>query len=224
MKITQNVLIGLAITLFSVPALSAQDLSKYRDFSLGSSLAVVSKQAKVVQGDVSTTHESPIPIQSVTYWPSASGDAAGDTEAVQQVELSFCNGALYSVSAVYRTSATEGLTGEDLIRAISADYGVPTRPVPDVNPPASHSFKTVDTQIAVWQDSQYSATLYHSPLSGSFHLVVVSKQLQAQADEAIAQDVVQERDDAPRRESALAKKVADDQESLRQTNLKAFHP
>jgi len=224
MKITHNVLISLGLILLSAPALCSQDLSKYRNFSLGSSLAVVSKQTEVTQGEVDTIHESPVLIQSVTYWPRESGAAPADAEAVQQVQFSFCNGALYAISAIYRTSATEGLTDEDVIRAISADYGTATRQAPDTNPPTPHSFKSIETEIASWQDSRYSVTLYRSPLSESFHLMILSKDLQAQADAGIAQDVAQEREDAPGRENALAKKAAVDHETLRQTNLKAFHP
>ena len=44
MKIMRNVSIGLSAILFCAALVSAQDLSKYRQFSLGASLTEVSKQ------------------------------------------------------------------------------------------------------------------------------------------------------------------------------------
>jgi hypothetical protein len=224
MKITQNVLIGLALALLAVPALGARDLSKYRSFSLGSSLAVVSKEAGVTPDQVRTSHQSPALIQQVSLWPIASSDTPADSQDLQQMQLSFCNGGLYSITVIYRNAATAGLTSEDMIRAISADYGVATQPAAARKPPAPFSFDSEDAQLASWQDSQYSVVLSRSPLSQSFQLVVLSKPLQAQADAAIAAAVAQDREDAPQRETARVKKEADDMQSLRDANLKAFRP
>jgi hypothetical protein len=224
MKITQNLLICLALALLSVPALCAQDFSKYRNFSLGSSLAAISKQADVAADQISTIHQSPALIQQLTLWPIEASGAPSGSEAVQQMQLSFCNGGLYNITVMYRTAATEGLTTKDMIQAISANYGIATLPASDSNPPPPLSFSSVDVQIALWQDSQYSATLSRSPLSQSFRLVILSKRLQAQADAAIVEAVAQEREDAPQLASARVKKEAEDLQTLRETNIKAFRP
>jgi hypothetical protein len=224
MNITQNVLIGLALALLSVPALGAQDLSKYRSFSLGSSLAVVSKQADIALDQVRTSRQTPALIQQVSLWPMASSDAPAGSEDVQQMQLSFCNGDLYNITVIYRTAATEGLTSEDMIRAMSANYGLATQSASAGTPAAPFSFDNADAQLASWQDSKYSVVLSRSMLSQSFQLVVLSKALQAQADTAIAEAIAQDREDAPRRESARVQKAAEDMQSLRETNLKAFRP
>jgi hypothetical protein len=224
MKIYPNVLVFAALVLLAVPALRAQDLSTYRGFSLGSSLAVVSKQAQVPLDQVSTLHQSPALIQQLTLWPVDSSGAAEGSEDVQQMQLSFFNGKLYNVMVIYRTAATEGLTDDDMIHAISSTYGVATRPAIPNRPPAPLSFDSAAIRLASWQDSQYSVVLSRSPLAQSLQLVLFSTTLQAQADAATAEAVAQEHADAPQRETARVKKAAEDAEALRETNLRAFRP
>jgi hypothetical protein len=224
MGITQNVLVSVTLLFLSVPALSAQNFSKYRNFSLGSSLAVVSKEADVTPNQINLVHQAPVVMQDVTYWPGESSTAPMEAEAVQQMDLSFCNGGLYSINVLYKSSATEGPSDEDMIQAVSATHGVATRSAPDKNTPEPPNFTSPDMQLATWQDSQDSVTLSRSPLSKSFQLVALSKQLQAQADAATAQDIAQELQDAPKRATDRAKQEAQDQQTVRDTNLKAFRP
>lgn len=224
MKISQNVLVSLALSLLCVPALGAQKFSKYREFSLGSSLNSVTKQTGVTVDEIKAIHQAPVLMQKITYWPGESGDAPTQPEAVQQLELSFCNGKLYSVNVLYRTSATEGLSDEDMIQAVSATYGVATRLAAGKAPAEPLSFNTADVQLAIWEDSQSSATLSRSPLSQSFHMMILSKQLQIEADAATAQDVAQEAADAPERASERARQEAQDQKDIREANIKAFRP
>jgi hypothetical protein len=224
MKISQDVLICAAMALLAVPTLGAQDLSKYRNFSLGSTLAVVAKEAQVPLDQVTTVHQSPALLQQLTLWPEDSSDAQGGSEDVREMQLSFCNGELYNITVVYKTSATQGLTDDQLIQAISSKYGVAARPAAATNPPALLSSNSADQQLASWQNSQYSAALSRSPLSRSFQLVLLSKKLQAQADAATTEAVAQEQEDAPQREAALAKKEAEDQQAQSDANLKAFRP
>jgi hypothetical protein len=66
--------------------------------------------------------------------------------------------------------------------------------------------------------------LSRSPLLQSFQLVVLARKLQAQADAATTEAVAQESEDAPQRETARVKKEADDAQTVRDANLKAFRP
>jgi len=224
MKISSNLLVCAALALLAVPALGAQDLSKYRAFALGSTLATVSKQAQVPLDQISTVHQSPALIQQLTLWPIDSSDAGEGPQDVQQMQFSFCNGKLYNITVIYRTAATEGLTNEDMIDAISSRYGVATRPPTPNNTPAPLSFDSGNIRLASWQDSQYSVVLSRSPLAPSFHLVLLSTTLQTQADAATAEAVAQERVDAPQREAARVKKEAEDAQALREANRRAFRP
>ena len=58
----------------------------------------------------------------------------------------------------------------------------------------------------------------------TFQLVVLTKQLNAQAEASVIEAAKQERADAPQNEIARGKKAADDLETERQANLKAFRP
>jgi hypothetical protein len=224
MKVTQNILISTALTLFCIPALSAQNFSKYREFSLGSSLAVVSKQVDLTPDEIKTVHQAPVLMQDVTYWPGESSTVPTDTDPVQEMELSFCSGKLYSISVFYKSSATEGFSDEDMIKAVSATYGVAIRPAAEKTPAQPVSFSSGDVRLATWEDAQGAVTLSRSGLSQSFRLVVLSKQLQADADAASAQDIAQETADAPALASAREKQEAQDQQTERDANLKAFRP
>jgi hypothetical protein len=224
MKTMRNIVIGLAAMLLFVPLAGGQDLSKYRDFSLGTTLIKLAKQVDEKSGDARVVHQSPALIQEVTSWPAQSYHAASP-DPVEKIVFSFLDGSLYRIAVAYDDAATKGMTAEDMVQAVSAKYGTAKRPSADSNPPASLSYSSsADTQLALWEDSQYSVALSRSPLSQSFQLVVLSKQLESQADAAIAEAVKQEREDAPQREIARVKKEADDLETLREANLKAFRP
>lgn len=222
MKMIRSILICLAAILVFAPLVYAQDLSKYRDFSLGTSLADISKQVNAKPADARVVRQSPALIQELTWWPVQSYQSPASSEPVQEISFSFYNGGLFKVVVNYESSATEGLTAEDMVRVISAKYGAATTPVAETNPPAIVAYGSREVAIAFWEDSQYSLTLSRSPLSQSFQLVIFSKRLNAQAEAAIAEAIQQDRNDAPQREIARAKKEADDLAILRQTNLKAF--
>jgi hypothetical protein len=224
MKIIHKLVISLALILFSTSAVSAQDLSKYRTFSLGTHLAELAKQVEVTPDDIAVIHQSPVLIQELTWWPVPSDQSSAPVDPVQTIVFSFYDGELYKIAVTYSGSATQGLTAEDLVGAISAQYGAAALPITPINPSTNGSYSNKQEAIAFWEDSRDSVALSRSPLSGSFQLVLFSKQLNSQADAAIADSMKQESDTAPQRKVALVKKEADAREALRQANLKAFRP
>jgi hypothetical protein len=224
MNIIRESTISLALFLLSTSVISAQDLSKYRNFSLGAHLADVSKQINETPADVNIIHKTPALIQEMTWWPVPSNASPSKSEPVEEIRFSFYNGELYRIAATYNNVSTQGLTPEDMVKAISAQYGAATLSVAEANPPASVGYSNMQKPIAFWQDSQDSLTLSRSPLSTAFQLVLFSKQLNGQADAAIAEAAKQERDDAPQLEAARAKTAADELETERQNNLKTFRP
>ncbi len=139
MKMIRNIVICLGVMLLSVPLLYAQDLSKYRQFSLGASLAEVSKQIDQRAGDAAVIQQSPATIQQMEWWPVAL-NVLTKSEPVQKVIFSFYNGTLYKIVATYDNDATAGLTDPDMVRAISASYGaVTTKAAPETSPHANVS-------------------------------------------------------------------------------------
>jgi hypothetical protein len=216
--------IGLALFLLSTSVSSAQDLSKYRNFSLGTRLADISKQINETPADVTVTHRTPAVIQEMTWWPVPSNASPSKTEPVEEIQFSFYNGELYRIAATYNNVSTQGLTPEDMIKAISAQYGTATLPAVEANPPASVGYSNMQKPVAFWEDSPDSITLSRSTLSTAFQLVILSKQLNGQAKAAIAEAAKQESANAPQLETARAKRAADELEAERQNNLKTFRP
>ncbi len=216
-------LIVIVIPLSS-PLTHAQDLSKYRNFSFGMTVADLSKQIDRNPASVAVLHERPALIQELTWWPPQSYGLSRPAEPVDQILFSFYNGALYRMLVTYENSATKGLTEEDMIRVVSAKYGVATRPVAAViNFPMNPSYKATERVIARWEDSQYSLDLFRSS-GDTFAIVIFTKQLDGQAGVSIAESVKLEQEEAPQKEAARAKKTAEDVELERQKNIKTLRP
>jgi hypothetical protein len=224
MKIFKKSAITLISVLLWTSLIAAQDLSKYRSFSLGSSLASVSKQVDARLNEVSVIHQSPVLIEELTWWPITTSGTASRAEAVEQVKFSFCNRELYKMVATYQETATRGLTADDMVRAVSDTYGTAIRPPAEPGAPAQLTYNSADTQVALWENTRYSVALSHSPLTDSFALTLVLKDLNAQAETGIAEAVKQDTESAPQRETARVKKEADDLATMREVNLRSFRP
>jgi len=213
----------VVVILLSTPQLRAQDLSKYRNFSFGTTVADLSKQIDQKPANAAVLHERPALIQELTWWPPQPYGPSRPAEPVDQLLFSFDNGALYRMLVTYDSSATKGLTDEDMIRVVSAKYGGATRPVAVVNFPMNPSYKATEKVIARWEDSQYSLNLFRS-YTDTFAIVMFTKQLDAQAAISIAESVKLDQEEAPQKEAAHVKKAADDLEGERQKNIKTLRP
>jgi hypothetical protein len=224
MKKTCGGAIALVMVLFSAQLVYGQDLSKYRTFSFGMSLATVSKQVNLDASELQLIHQQPALIQELTWYPPQPFGSSRAAEPVQKILFSFENGALYRILVTYDSSAIKGLTDEDMIRVISAKYGVATRPVAEVNFPTNPSYNSTEKVIARWEDNQYSLSLIRSSVPETFAIVMFDKRLDAQAEVSIAESVQLERQEAPQKEAARVKKVADDLEGERQKNIEVLRP
>ncbi len=219
MKMMRNVTLTFGAMLFSASLVSAQDLSKYRQFSLGASLTDVSKQIDQRPAQATTIQQDPAAIQQMEWWPVALNFLT-KREPVQKVIFTFYNRALYKIVAIYDNEATAGLTDADMIRAISANYG------PEIKAAASTEDMSHDAKklVGQWEDEKYSVSLSRDSFLNAFQLVVLAKQTSERADASLADAAAQERADAPQKEIDRGKKAADDLETVRQANLKAFRP
>jgi hypothetical protein len=214
----------IIVILLSTPLIHAQDLSMYRNFSFGTTVADLSKQIDQKPANAAVLHERPALIQELTWWPPQSYSSLRPAEPVDQLLFSFYNGTLYRMLVTYENSATKGLTDEDMIRVISAKYGLATRPVATVvDFPMNPSYKATEKVIARWEDSQYSLNLFRS-YGDTFAMVMFTKQLDAQAGISIAESVKLDQEEAPQKEAARATKTADDLELERQKNIKTLRP
>jgi len=224
MKIMRSVGISLVMILLSPPLVRGQDLSKYRDFSLGMSLPELSSQIDLRPLQIKLIQKHPAVIQELTFWPGNSSDYSLQADSVGQIFFSFYNGELFRILVTYDRDATHGLTAEDMVEAISTKYGTATRPADEISFPTNELYRSTEKVIARWEDSQYSINLVRSRFLNSFALVMFSKRLDVRADAAIAKSIKLEGQEDPQKEINRQKKETDDLEAARQRNLKIFRP
>jgi hypothetical protein len=210
--------------LLSTPLIHGQDLSKYRDFAYGMSLVEVSEQVDLQPIQAKLIYKRPTAIRELTWWPKASSDNSFQADSVRQILFSFYDGELYRILVTYDRHATQGLTAEDMIGAISAQFGTATRPAAEISFSTNELYRSTEKVIARWEDSQYSINLVRCKLLSSFGLVMFSKRLDAQAEAAIAESLKMDEQKIPQREADRRKKAADDLEVTRQKNRKTFRP
>jgi hypothetical protein len=222
MKTIRRSAILLVLVLFCTPLLSGQSLSSYRKFSLGTSLAAVSKQVGQDPLRADLIHQSPALIQQMTYWPIETAPYSTRAESVSQVLFSFYNGDLYKISVTYDQQATEGLTEDDMVEAISSRYGTATRLYPEIALPTSDQYAPSSKVIARWENSETSVNLFRTNSLNTFGLSVYSKKVDAQADAAIIESAKLEQQQAPQKEIDRQKGEADKLEAARLKNVKAF--
>jgi hypothetical protein len=202
------------------------DLSKYREFRLGSDLATVAKQAGESPAQAKSIHVRPALIQELEWRPQPVG-AMTQRGAVQGVVFGFYNGELYRIAVKYDRYEIEGLTAEDLVEAISVLYGTAATPLAAAKV-AEDDYGERNDVIARWQDSQYRFDLIRSSYGPSYMLVGVLKRLESQVQNALLEAKRLDDKEAPQREAAriasegLASKAR--LEQLRQVNRPKFRP
>ena len=101
MNMIRSLIFCLGALLLMAPTLRAQDLSKYRGFSLGTSLATVLKLSEQNLTDVKTIHLRPMLIQELMWWPPSTSGRSSQPDSVEQIVFSFSNGQLYKMSVTY---------------------------------------------------------------------------------------------------------------------------
>ena len=225
MKMKCSLVGSLVMILLSAQCIHGQDLSKYQTFSFGMRLVDLSAQVDQKPTEANLIHRRPALIQELMWWPPlASGTRLA--EPVRQILFSFYDGELYRILVTYDRYVTEGLTADAMVRTMSAKYGTATRPTAEISFPTNETreYGTTEKVIVRWEDSRYSFNLFRSSLSNTFGLVMFSKRLDAQAEAAIAKSLKQEGQEDPQKEVARVKKEADDLETSRHKNIKAFRP
>jgi hypothetical protein len=223
---------GAAIT--AAPTYS-QDLSRYREFQLGTNLLMVSKQIRVKPSEAKVIHERPAMIQELE-WRAPFTGSSPRADSVGNILFRFYNGELYNLVVTYDRERTEGLTAEDIVEAVSSKYGTANRPTAEIVLSATHLFADgekmisdrIETVIARWEDSQYSFNLFQFSSEATFGLVVYSKRLNDLARAAIAESIRLDKQEAPQREIESRKKKDEEsraeQEKARRVNKPPFRP
>ena len=204
-------------------AVRAEDLSKYRMFVLGADLPRVVKLAGKKLTDVETIEGRPALIQILSWKPAKTGGIPG---SVDRIVFIFYEGELYKISVTYDPNLTEGLTPEDVTKAVSEKYGPVTNVGRADEPTAEDAFGVRQNFVASWEDARFSVNLLHSSFSGRFGLILYSKQVSAEAEAGLAEAVrgPEEGEWGLEGRSIPQKKEGKDLEMTRQKNLKKFEP
>jgi hypothetical protein len=224
MKTLRSLILCLVVLLLTAPLLRAQDLSKYRHFTLGMNLTNLLERTEQKMTDVKTIHGRPALIQELTWWPPNVSGTSLRSDSVEQIFFSFYNGELFKISVTYDRTATEGLTEADMVKAISAKYGPATIAAPEIESAINDRYDAKQKPVASWEDAEYSSSLVRSSFNDVLGLVVFSKRANAQAELAIAEAVKLDEQEGPKRETERQKKQVDDLEVARQKNQKSFRP
>jgi hypothetical protein len=224
-------LLGLSLQADSVaaPSIDARDLSRYREFQFGMTLAAIAKEADLKTSEARAVYQRPAVIQELEWRPLGFFGSAAQEDAVQEVLFSFYNGELFRLLVRYDNYRTEGLSDQDMIEGISAKYGTATRP--DAKIILFSSFQVYNDSanvIARWEDSQYSFNLFRSAYQPTFGMLAFSKRLDALAQAAIVEAIRLDEQGAPQREIERQRKQdaanRAEQEKARLVNKVAFRP
>ena len=115
--------------MFAVSTVSADDLSRYREFTLGSSVAAVTSVTRTAERDLKTVHSRPALMQEVTWQPRyMTGLPVADRGSINEMVFGFVDDRLFQMTVSYERSRTTGLTNADMIAALSERYGTPMAP------------------------------------------------------------------------------------------------
>ena len=225
----RNLTISVCWLVLWTPLIYAQDLSRYREFQLGMNLLAVAKQIDARPSEVKVIHQRPAVIQELEWRPRLAPTSSREAGSVNEVLFTFYNGELFRMVVSYDQQKTQGLTDQDMIEAISATYGMATIPAATIILfSSSYIYNDSEKVIARWEDSQSSLNLFRSSSQSGFGMLVLSKQMDALAQEAIRQAIQLDEQEAPQRDIARHRKESEEiravQEKARPANKADFRP
>jgi hypothetical protein len=211
----RSLALSLLCLVLSGPMVDAQDLSAYRGFSLGMTLAAAAQQARLPVTAARVLYQRPQLVQELEWQPQAQAGAA-QPEAVKTVRFTFYDGRLYKITVVYDRNRIEGLTAGDFVEAMAASYGPPILASTQVGVavPAAYMDYNLGSELTVaaeWEDSQYSVRLVQSRYPAAFGLVLLSTEPDRRARAAAAASARLDTLEAPQREATRLQTQADEE-------------
>ena len=220
--------VSAACIVLAVSTVSSAELSRYREFELGASVATVTAVTQNA-ARVQIVHSRPALLQQLEWRPRyMAGAPQADRDSIGEVVFSFVDDQLFQISIAYAQDRTSGLTDQDMVGSLTAVYGAPSSPSPRTRTTSSLIALDAPVVIAEWRHAETTVVLQRKEYSDSFFLVITSLPLDTIARKAQATAVAMDQREAPAREAALLKKRADDEkvaaERTRSTNKKVFQP
>jgi hypothetical protein len=218
--------IGILCGVLGTSILYAGDFSSYRGLQFGMDVSAAAEQAGMKPTEARLVHRRPALIQEMEWLPRHSSSSPYQADPVKDSLLSFYNGELFRIIINYDRYKVEGMTASDMIQAISATYGIATRPAAEI--PYHSIYGEVAQVIARWEDSEYSYNLVQSGDRTSFAMILYSKRLNALAEAAIVEALRLDAQEAPQKEVELQKRKNEESrlvlEKARSVNKPNFRP
>jgi hypothetical protein len=226
---TRSFVISISLAMFMIPLGYAQDLSRYRDLRLGMDLTAVAEQGDIKASEVRLICQRPAVLQELEWQYQNRFSSSPQTDPVNGILLDFYNGELFRILVSYNPYRTEGLTDEDIIESISAEYGTPTGPTGTISVySSSHLSSQDETIIAHWEDSQYSLNLFRSGYKSTPGMLIFSKRLEPIAQAAMVEASRLDAQEAPQREIDRQRKQDEEkrinEQKVRPANRANFRP
>lgn len=230
-RMISTVLLSL---LMSTAGLSADELTRYRGFDLGSDVFSVSAHAKVLASETKVLHHRPAVIELLEWRPPYI--VTGSTvlrDSVRLVAFAFYEHQLSKMVVDYERERTAGMTAGDMTDALVATYGPPMKPVAKKRAMGPSRIEEETGEVlAQWESADSTVVLLRSTdaygPAARFRLIVTSPRLETLRRTAVAEAIRLDEHEAPQREIARQKKEADDSrasdEKARDTNKPAFRP
>lgn len=222
--------IAVTSLVLGAGAASAQDVSRYREYALRSTLDSIVTSSGSRAADARTLHERPAKIQELQWRPPymSSMGATAAADPVRAISFSFVDDALFQIVVDYDRARTAGLTNLEIIETLTTTYGAPVPRSAKARPVRPAAAVPDALVIAQWETPAESLTLLRDTYEAEFQLILVSKALATRARLASREAVRLDAAEAPRVESDRLKKEAADaaaaRDKARATNKGAFRP
>jgi hypothetical protein len=102
--------LSAACIVFCVWTATAAELSRYREFDLGSSVATVTAVTQTAGRDLKTIHTRPALLQDIAWQPRyTTGAPVADRNSIDEIVFSFVDDRLFRMTVAYDRSRTTGL-------------------------------------------------------------------------------------------------------------------
>jgi hypothetical protein len=228
-SLVRSLLASIVLILSTVSLSNGQDLSKYRSFQLGMNVDSILAKIGMRRQEVRTIHKKPALIEEVEWNPNEFSTQRTLSKSLAHIRFSFYNSELYKMVVTYDYGKTDGLTTEDVIDAISAEYGKPTTPESSsvTVSAADTSFADIQKVLALWEDTDSSYSLFRGP-GEPFGLLIVSKGRNTTASAAGMEAAARDRSEQAQKETDRQAREAADREAaqdkVRLLNKKTFRP
>lgn len=219
----------ISLAQFQAVDASPDALSRYRDLTLGASVASVVEQLQVPDADVKVLHDNPS-LQQLTWKPHRFISGVTVTaDPLAEMVMTFHLGRLVRIVAIYDRERIAGLTDSDLQELLSRSYG------PSLLP-ATASPGGVDVAgapagrqpISTWANAVANVTLWREDYPRRAGLTIASTVADRAFQEAMVAASTLAEETAPQRErekaAAAAAEVKNRIEQTRLENKANFKP